>query len=79
MSLPPGLPIAGAPTPRHRNPRLPDAVSAQDLAKWAGVSVRTVYRWVNEYGCPALRYPGRVMIPVADFLDWGRGSGKEVR
>jgi hypothetical protein len=46
------------------------------IARFAGVSVETVYRWATLPDCPVSQPGGRYFCMKADLLAWLKGAKK---
>lgn len=44
--------------------------SAHELRELTGLSLPTVYNWINSQGFPCIRVGRRVLIPVDAFHRW---------
>ena len=50
-------------------------MTTKETAKFLGVSVRSVHRYIHEYGLPAVKPAGIWMIKKADLERWMKENG----
>lgn len=66
-----------------RNLQIPDLsqiklLTIQEVADWAKVSTKTVYRWISDNKIPAIRLGNRTYrIPEKAIIDYLRQMGYE--
>lgn len=57
----------------ERHPRVQRlAVSISELSAMVGADAKTLRTWARSYGMPTYRVGGRVLVLVADFVEWLR-------